>query len=363
MSTLLVWREQLQEFYTKYSFYITRAARFVLGMLVFGLINFNIGFMKAAASVFVTVGLAVVCTFLPPVVMAAAATLLVLLHFAKLSLGVALVAAIVFLLMYIFYLRFSYNQIWVILVTAAAFALKIPLVIPVMAGLLGGIGSLAPVICGTAAYYMIHAVKNSSGLFKGEGMSGITDELIAAAKLVFTNQEMWLMLMAVVICILIVWIIRTRSVDHAWKIASGTGAAVGLIVGIAGNIVLNVHISIVMLLVSAVLAVAFGLLAEVFFLSVDYSRTEYVEFEDDEYHYFVKAVPKVGVAVPEKHVKHITRHQGRQSEREHHPNGGRTAEKSVEEAVTEMSTDEILLTRSLSKELGIDEKDIEELTK
>ena len=39
--------------------------------------------------------------------------------------------------------------------------------------------------------------------------------------------------------------------------------------------------------------------------SVDYTRTEYLQFDDDEYYYYVKAVPKMKVAVEEKTVKHI----------------------------------------------------------
>jgi len=44
--------------------------------------------------------------------------------------------------------------------------------------------------------------------------------------------------------------------------------------------------------------------------SVDYERTEMVQFEDDEYYYYVKAVPKNLVAIPEKQVKKInTQHK------------------------------------------------------
>mgnify|MGYP000985759458 CR=1 FL=1 len=46
MSTLLVMKEQLQVLYAKYSTYITIGMRLILGLLVFGLINSNIGFMK-----------------------------------------------------------------------------------------------------------------------------------------------------------------------------------------------------------------------------------------------------------------------------------------------------------------------------
>ena len=41
------------------------------------------------------------------------------------------------------------------------------------------------------------------------------------------------------------------------------------------------------------------------FFSVDYSRTEYVQYEDDEYYYYVKAVPKINIVNAEVKVKQI----------------------------------------------------------
>ncbi len=73
---------------------------------------------------------------------------------------------------------------------------------------------------------------------------------------------------------------------------------------------------------------------EFLFFCVDYSRTENIQFEDDEYYYYVKAVPKVGVSAPEKKVKHITEDAGNAND----------------------NTDDILLTRSLSKELGLEKE-------
>ena len=46
-----------------------------------------------------------------------------------------------------------------------------------------------------------------------------------------------------------------------------------------------------------------------FVFSVDYTRTEYLQFEDDEYYYYVKAVPKAVVTIPEKTVKRINERQ------------------------------------------------------
>ena len=48
MSTLFVWREKLREIYAKHSTYILKALQLILGLVLFGLINVNIGFMEMA---------------------------------------------------------------------------------------------------------------------------------------------------------------------------------------------------------------------------------------------------------------------------------------------------------------------------
>ena len=97
--------------------------------------------------------------------------------------------------------------------------------------------------------------------------------------------------------------------------ASAAGAAVTVVVSAAGNIVLSTNISYIEIILSAVLGAVTGLVLELLFFSVDYSRTENIQFEDDEYYYYVKAVPKVGVAVPEKKVKRITENQPQETRR------------------------------------------------
>lgn len=350
MSTLLVWREKLQKIYAEYSTYILKALQFLTGLIVFGLINANIGFMEIASSVLFTVVLAVICTFFPMTVMVLAATILILVHFYAVSLPIAAVSMVIFVLMYIFYFRFTPEKAWIVLLSAVAFGLKIPFVIPVVFGLLGTPVWIVPAAFGIMSYYMIDLVKDSATALKSADAENMADSLMVFTRQFFTSREMWLMAAAVVTGILVVHLVRTRSVDHAWKIASASGAAVCVIVASAGSIVLNLDISFAVIFLSAVLGIALGLVLEIFFFSVDYSRAENIQFEDDEYYYYVKAVPKVGVSVPEKEVKHIT---GEHPERR---KGIKKPENEQMDKMDEEKTDEILLTRSLSKELGIDQE-------
>ena len=344
MSTLLVWREKLQKIYAKYSTYILKALQFIFGLVLFGLINANIGFMKTASSVFCTAGLAVICTFFPMIVMVTAAAALILVHFYSLSLPIAAVSLVIFLIMYIFYFRFTPGKAWLVLLSALAFGLKIPLVIPIAFGLMGTPVWIVPASCGVIAYYMVDYVKDSAAALRNTDAESLFDSLMSSTKQVLTSREMWLMVVTVVLGILVVNLVRTRAVDHAWKIASAAGAVVSVIVAAAGNIALNAGISYVSLVVSAVIGILVGVVLELLFFSVDYSRTENIQFEDDEYYYYVKAVPKVGVSAPEKEVKHIT------------GNSPRKEQTGLPEETGNTNTEDILLTRSLSKELGLDQE-------
>ena len=107
MDTIYVLRGRIQEVYARHTKIIDKAGQFILAVVVFTLINHNVGFMDALASPVVALALAVICAFLPLLVTVLAATALVLAHMFSASLGALLVTAAVFLILYIFYLRLT----------------------------------------------------------------------------------------------------------------------------------------------------------------------------------------------------------------------------------------------------------------
>lgn len=193
MSTLLVWKDQIEKIYARYSFYIVKILQFVLGLCVFGLINSNIGFMKALSSTVCTVGLAAVTAFLPVGMLALVAALLVLVHLYALSLPVAGLCLAIFLVMYIFYVRFTPKKSWLVVVAAVAVALKVPYVIPVVFGLLGAPSFAVSMMLGTIVYYMLHTVKLTASAFQSGGVKELLDGIMVFTKQILANKEMWMM--------------------------------------------------------------------------------------------------------------------------------------------------------------------------
>ena len=92
--------------------------------------------------------------------------------------------------------------------------------------------------------------------------------------------------------VIIVYAVRRLGFDFAFEAAIIVGASVYVFFILLGNIVVQTTFDTVSTVIGAVAAVLVALILNFFFLSLDYRRTEKVEFEDDEYYYYVKAIPK-----------------------------------------------------------------------
>jgi hypothetical protein len=71
--------------------------------------------------------------------------------------------------------------------------------------------------------------------------------------------------------------------------------------------VTEAQISLFGVIVGTLVSALLMLVVEFFAFNLDYTRTEKVQFEDDEYYYYVKAVPKVTLSAPERRVKKINK--------------------------------------------------------
>ena len=116
---------------------------------------------------------------------------------------------------------------------------------------------------------------------------------------------MWVVIAAFAICLLVTYTVRRMSIDHSWKIALLVGALLNILIIGGGDMILDVGASYLELIGGNVAAIVIGLVLEFLFFSVDYSRSESMQFEDDEYYYYVKAVPKMSVTTRKKQIKKI----------------------------------------------------------
>lgn len=254
---------------------------------------------------------ALVCSFLPVGFMIFFAAVFILLHCYALALEAAVVVFCLFLLMFLLFFRFTPKDALCVILTPICFGLRIPYVMPLAMGLIGTPASAISVGCGTIVYYMLHFIsQNSTAL-------GATDAGEAMARLrmvidgILGNKEMLITVVAFVFTLELVYIIKRLSVDHSWTIASIAGTIADVMILLLGDLMYDTNVSVIGILFGSIVSLGIALIIQFFVLGVDYSRTEKVQFEDDEYYYYVKAVPKMTVAAPEKTVKKINSQMGR----------------------------------------------------
>lgn len=309
MNKLFEVKGYLSKYYGKYSNLVDKVIKFVVALLSFTFINQNIGFSEIISNPFMPIILSVICMMLPLPMTVVLVTIATLLQMLTLSLGAAIVAGILFLIMYGFYVRYAPGKAIIILLVPIAFMLNIPVTIPIVLGLIGSPICILPISMGTISYYLIDYVKSNSTLLTTVGEGGIMEQVGAYAQQILVNREMWCSIIAFAICLLLVYNVRRMSVDYSWEIAIIAGALGNINAMAYGYIIMDVQLSYISLIVGSVVAVLVAFIVKFFVFAVDYTRTERLQFEDDEYYYYVKAVPKSSVAIPEKTVKRINERQ------------------------------------------------------
>ena len=88
-------------------------------------------------------------------------------------------------------------------------------------------------------------------------------------------KELWIVLVAFIICTLVVYTLRKQAIAHAWTIAVITGAVVNIVVVAIGDVCYGESMSSYgSLIFGSIGAAVIGVILELFFFSVDYSRSE-----------------------------------------------------------------------------------------
>lgn len=305
MTTLLVYREQLKKFYSKYELYITPVMKFLLALLTLIMINNSIGYMGELKRFTVVMVLSLMCSFLPMNFIVFVVAGVTLGHLYKFSLECAGVAFVVFLLLFILYFRFSPRDTIAVLLTPLCFILKIPYVMPIAMGLVGTPVSAVSVASGAIAYYTVSYMTNSASMLNTFEKDETLEKFRYVIDGLLGNKAMFITIVAFAATVVVVYFIRRLSVDYSWTIAMITGALLDVLILLFGDLMYNTKLSIMGVIVGSVVSVLLVKVLEFFIFNIDYSRTEFVQFEDDEYYYYVKAVPKNTVAAPQKRVKTI----------------------------------------------------------
>lgn len=305
MTVLLEIKENLKVIYAKYAVAVNVLIRFGLALISLCMLNFNLGYNSRIANPFVTAGIALVCAAMPYGICGMILAMVMLSHIFAVSMELAILTAVFLVIVVLLYCSFQPGDSYWLILTPLAFMLHIPFVIPLLAGLASSLVCIIPVSCGVVIFYIIQYVKQNAGVLANDASVDIAQKYILLIRALMSNREMVIFIAVCVVGIVIVYLIRRLPMDYSWTLAVALGLVGQLAVVFAGDFAFDVSIPILDLL----LGMAGGLIIaegyHFFVYAVDYTRTEFTEFEDDDYVYYVKAVPKLAVSKSDVKVQRI----------------------------------------------------------
>lgn len=264
-------------------------------------INNNFGYQKIISKPGVSLLLAIACGFLPLSGVSVVLMLVLVIDLLSLSVQVALVAVALLVIGYLvcayFHSKNTYNMVTV----PICFGLNTPYTMALGTGLLSNLNEVVSVLCGSVAAYYLHIVKYNAAAILDE-----TSEVSVIALLkeqMLQNKMFYFYMVAMAAMVVIVYKLRSADIRMSWLIAAAAGVIVEFIIMLSGLLISSQKSEIPELIIGNVLALVVGFILNYFVLDLDYSRIEKVQFEDDDYYYYVTAVPKIRIVEEEKEVK------------------------------------------------------------
>lgn len=300
---LLIIKEKMKKFVGRNEVFILPILKFAATFLALNSVSTNLGYMERLANPAITLIVALAGSFLPMNLTLVIIALITTAHIYALSFECAIVVLALFLVLFLLYFRFPPKDAAAVIVAPVLFTMKIPYVLPISLGLIGEPTSMVSAGCSVIVYYVLHFINVNAKALSGTGdeskmsaFKGIIDGLIS-------DKAMIVMAFAFAVTVLVVYIIRRMTIKYAWSVAIGTGSVLCFFIILIGKAATDAGISVGGAFVGIVISIILNIILQYFCFDLDYNRTEKVQFEDDEYYYYVKAVPKNTIKLSDKGMK------------------------------------------------------------
>ena len=304
MTGLIAVRNSIRDFLRKYDEVTTPILRFIFSFIVFSCINSLFGYSEFLHRGVITFLLSVICALVTGPVVVFLAGVVVAVHCFSVSMDVGVLCLLLFLVMYCSYIRMFQNTGYVLALVPILYMLKIPFAASVMVAIFAGFSGAVPAAFGVVIYYFAQYAKEARAtILLGEdadfqGYSYIVNGMMK-------DKAMLLAIIAFVVIVMVTALIHQLNFDYAWYVAIGVGSVFTILVFMVCGMLVDVSVPAGSLVLGAILGGVLGVIVQMCKSVIDYSHKESVQFEDDDYYYYVKAIPKVENA-QKKRVKTMT---------------------------------------------------------
>ena len=300
--TFLEIRERIYDNFVSYEKYLKYLLRLVLMLILFSVITKQFNYHEKLSGNFCVMGLALLSSVLPNglvVILAAALTVGEIYFYSPI---LAVVVAISCILVYFMATVYDRETVWAVAFLPIMFLCKIPAVFAFVLGLFFGPVSALSLAGGACIYYVLKNIKETSVDVNVAGA-----DLLASLRMlideIFTNPSMYVMMFALSATLILVYLVRTMRMKYSFEIAIVFGVVCYCILLLMGNSMFMCDFSTTEVVTDAILSGLLAWFIHCCHMVLDYGSVEEVQFEDEDYYYYVKAVPKLKGSKGQKTMK------------------------------------------------------------
>ena len=306
MSELLNIRNKIRDFFRKFDEITMPIIRFIFAYAMFSSINSLFGYSDLFERGIVVFLLALISSLVPNAVVVFLGGVVIMVNVFTVGTEVAIAFAALFIVIYCTYMRMFPDCCWVLALVPIMYCINMQFAVPVIVVIFAGISGIVPAAFGAVLYYFAQATREISDMIKASS----EEEVKAFSYLVdnvVKNKEVLLTIVVFAVVIAVGYVVYRLPVDFAFYIGIVACGAVSIISYPVCSGILDVQgEGIGKVILGSLVGILIGAVAQFFKGILDYAHKESVQFEDDEYYYYVKAVPKYDVAETKRVVKKIT---------------------------------------------------------
>ena len=308
MDRVLEIRALLIGLYKKFDRVINPVGKFIVSLIIVTKLNRYFGYSPLFASLSINMAMALLAAFLPTSWFVVLLMAVVTLQMFSVSIEATIIVFLAMIVVYLLFGRIQPRYAMLIILVPWFYSLNLVYVLPLFAGLFLGISSILPLSVGVMVYHFAGYIGGllelhvpNATLFESPDI--LIEMYKYLSKAILADRDMVLTVGVFSAVVIVMYFVRKVEFDYIWYITIGVGALVMIFGVIIGNPILGASISVGGTILKTILAAAIIAVFQFAKFSLDYNRSEKLQFEDDEYVYYVRTIPKIKAPLPQNETK------------------------------------------------------------
>ncbi len=303
MDGMIILKEKLLTFYRSHEYPVQIVLRFILALMAFRYVNTTLGYFEVLTGPVPVLFLSVICALTSGSVMVLIMALVVLLHLFQLSMMLSFMALVIFAIFYLIYLKFAPDQGILMVLYPVLGQFNLHYMMPIIGAMTFNPFAALPIAFSVVLMKVLYYLKEAAATGDpGTDMEKVMEGYQYVFDHLMSDKEMVAYIVVFTVVIIITWLISRFAFSYSWYVAIIAGTVINI-----GGLLLQAatvpDMNVGGIIIGSILGGVIAIVLQFFGCTLDYAGREDLQFEDDDYYYYVKAIPKVRLTKDEPEEK------------------------------------------------------------